>query len=122
MGYPARLSLKRRQGYLTGFQRSCVKVEVDNPKFPVSFQSVKKKSIRSIIRQFSSTENDCFLFIKVRLTAGKHICSINLNAITEFRRFAARETFYQIAATYLKVMVTDLCSEEIFFLLIGRWK
>ena len=26
---PAKLSLKRRQGYLAGFQRSCVKVDVD---------------------------------------------------------------------------------------------
>ena len=26
---PARLSLKRRQGYLAGFQRSCYKVDVD---------------------------------------------------------------------------------------------
>ena len=53
----------------------------------------------------------------MRLTAGKHICSINLNAITEFRRFAERETFYQIAATYVKVVVTDLCSEKNFFLI-----
>ena len=29
MGSPARLSLKGRQGYLAGFQRSCVKVDVD---------------------------------------------------------------------------------------------
>ena len=29
VGSPARLSLKRRQGYLAGFQRSCVKVDVD---------------------------------------------------------------------------------------------
>ena len=69
---------------------------------------------------FSSlSTNDCFLFIKVRLTAGKHIFSINLNAFPELRRFSVEETFYQIAATYVKVVVTDLCLEKIF---IGRWQ
>ena len=59
-------------------------------------------------------ENDRFLFIKVRFTAGKHICSINLNVPPELR-FTARETFYKIAATYVKVVVTDSCLEKIFF-------
>ena len=50
----------------------------------------------------------------MRFTAGKHICSINLNILPELRRFTARETFYKIAATYVKVVVTDSCLEKIF--------
>ena len=49
----------------------------------------------------------------MRFTAGKHICLINLNDFPELR-FTARETFYKIAATYVKVVVTDSCLEKIF--------
>ena len=37
-----------------------------------------------------------------------------MNAFPEFRGFTARETCYQIAATYAKIVVTDSCSEKIF--------
>ena len=62
-------------------------------------------------------ENDCFLFIKMRLTAGKHICSINLNAITEFRRFAAWETFYE--NDYIAGHNNRTCGMKQFFHLFG---
>ena len=60
-------------------------------------------------------ENDRFLFIKARFTAGKHICSINLNVLPELSRSTARETFYKIAATYVKVVVTEYCLEKTFY-------
>ena len=50
----------------------------------------------------------------MRFTAGKHICSINSNILPELRRFTARETFYKIAATYVKVVATDSCLEKFF--------
>ena len=52
-------------------------------------------------------ENDCFLFVKALLTAGKQICLINLNVFPELGRFSEGETFYQIATAYVKVVATD---------------
>ena len=55
----------------------------------------------------------------MRFKASKHICSINLNVLPELKGFTARETFYKIAATYVKVVVTDLCLEKIFFFFLS---
>ena len=57
-------------------------------------QSKTSRCFPAVFLHSEQPENDRFLFIKAWLTAGKHICSINLNAFPELRRFSAEETFY----------------------------
>ena len=61
---------------------------------------------------YLTPDNDCFLLITSRLTAGEQICSIDLNYFSEVRGFSAGDTFHQIAATHVTVVVTDYCSEK----------